>query len=268
MSNPIDLCTLADVRSWLSAPSAPVRSTAVVNGGANYVTITITAVPVDGNGSGATFTGVLTAGALTAVLIDTPGAGYTQDPALVITGTGSGAGGAVATASIGDDTRFSRLITNASTMFLNEAQRAIYGLLPLVMAEKRNGYNYDSISTKNCPIISVQSVYVNGKLIPPSPDGVQPGWVNDSFNIYLIGYCFYRGYQNVLLNYTAGYDSIPFDVSQAVIELVGQKYRRSQHIDQDSQRTQDGQVISFSKKDIPPEVQTVIDLYRIKAQIE
>jgi hypothetical protein len=129
------------------------------------------------------------------------------------------------------------------------------------------------ISPYTWPILSVSSVSYAGGIfgsttIPQSPNGVQPGWVNDANRIYLVGlYYFPVGFQNVTLNYTSGFNSIPEDVNQSVVELVAQKFIRSRHIDEDSQRLGD-QVTSYSKKDIPPEVQTVIDRYKIRAVIE
>ncbi len=244
--------------------------------GAGYTHIAIAATSVDGNGSGAAFTGILSGGTLVNVLVLTQGTGYTQAPLLTVTGDGTGA---TAICYLTEDYKLSRLITSCSQLFLSLANRSTF--IPTLCSETRNGNGANVIVPYNWPLLSVASVTANGVAVPPSPDGVRAGWVNDRYQIMLIGggafprfpalmpYSFPRGFQNVVLVYTYGFAAIPFDVSQAVIELVAQKYRRAQHVDQDSQALPSGGgTVSFSRKDIPPEVQTVIDQYRIKGIIE
>lgn len=272
MSNPIDLCLLADVRREMNIASGGVVSIGNLIGGSGYASISVVAVPVDGNGSGATFTGMLVGGVLLSIHIDTPGIGYTQAPTLLI--TGSGGSGASATTSLAEDSRLQRLITACSQNFISATSRPAF--LPTSVSEKRNGNGQQTIVPYAWPILSVQSVTIQGVTLAQSPDGIKGGWVNDAYKIMVIGYqfssfnnfSFTQGFQNIILNYTFGYPSIPFDVSQAVIEWVQQKYRRSQHVDQDSQASTDKTVISFSKDSMPKSVKDVINFYKLKAIIE
>lgn len=170
------------------------------------------------------------------------------------------------------DLKLERLITSASRMILTLTHRTSFNT-PQITAERRNGNGQNKIAVYQWPIISVQSVVVQGGIfgttnIPASPDGITPGWINDSNVIYLVGqYWFNKGFQNVNLGYTNGFASVPEDINQACVELVCQKYTRSRHIDEDSQSMMQ-QVVSYSKRDIPPEVQTVIGHYQIKGYIE
>lgn len=277
MTNPIDLCTLADVRNWLNTQPGGVASGRILTPGAGYSAITITAVSVDGNGSGATFTGTLLAGALTVITKTAPGTGYTQPPVLNITGTGGS--GATAECYLEGDLKLASLITRASQMFLSLSGRTSFG--STTTTERRNGNGQPIMCPYWWPILSVASLTINGVTIPPSPNGTQAGWINDANRVMLVGgsgfplvpamtpYTFWNGYQNVLLNYTYGWTSIPFDVTQAVIELVAQKYRRSQHVDQISQALPaGGGTVTFSQKDVPDEVRSIVNNYRIKAIIE
>ena len=109
----IDLCTLADVRQWLDTPASGIKSTTVTGGGSGYSSITITAVSVDGNGSGAVLTGGLVGGVLVSVLITNAGKDYTQAPNLVIAGVGGS--GASATCALNEEVVLSKLITRASS---------------------------------------------------------------------------------------------------------------------------------------------------------
>lgn len=59
---------------------------------------------------------------------------------------------------------------------------------------------------------------------------------------------------------------LPMDLTQAAIELASQKFRRRGHQDQDS-GSLSGQSVSFSKKDVPAEVATVIQQYNRRFQI-
>lgn len=268
----IDLCTISDVRAYLSMSPSVVKSTRVTAGGSGYTSITITAQSVDGNGSGATFAGVLVGGALTAITILAPGSGYTIEPILSITGNGTGATGIC---FIGDDLSISRLISRASSYFLDKTNRPL-GILPVALTERRNGNDAPVIVTYWWPITLVTSVVVNGVTVPASSNG-SAGWVNDNKQIMLVSGSvfgrgasglFYAGYQNVTIAYTFGFATVPDDIVQAVIEIVAQKYLRAQHFDQVSQRSADGQVVTFRKGDVPEESNAVINQYRIKSIIE
>jgi len=170
------------------------------------------------------------------------------------------------------DLKLERLITSASRFILSQTYRQSF-IVPQNQVERRNGNGTNMIATYTWPITAVNSVLFAGGIfgsnpVPASPDGVVPGWINDNNRIYLVGlYYFPAGFQNVVLNYNSGFNGVPEDVNQACVELVAQKFTRSRHIDEDSQSMMQ-QVVSYSKKDIPPEVQTVINKYKIRAVIE
>lgn len=270
-----DLCTLSDIRAELGSQPGPVKATQVTAGGSGYSAITVNVVSSDGNGAGAAITGVLLGGALVGLTLTSPGQGYTAAPNLIITGNGTGAAGIC---YISEDQRLAKLITRASAFFLNATNRV--GILPAAVTERRDGTGNDVIVPYWWPIISVQSVSIQGIPLSVSSDGIQPGYMNDAYRIMLINGgdfsrpmfggagTFVKGYQNIILGYTYGWTVQPEDITQAVVELVAQKYRRSQHRDQTSQRSTDGQVVSFSQKSIPDEVRDVINQYKIKAIIE
>ena len=92
--------------------------------------------------------------------------------------------------------------------------------------ETRNGYGQDSMQTAQFPIVSVASLSVNGQAILARPalqavqTGANPGtgYTFDETMLYLSGgtigpngynwsfpLCFVKGYQNVQINYVAGY---------------------------------------------------------------
>jgi hypothetical protein len=165
-----------------------------------------------------------------------------------------------------DDAKLSRLITEFSVWFLNEINRG--ALLEDAYNEKRNGYGGDSIVTKYYPITAVSSVIVSGVNIPASPDGVATGFVFDDLTIYLTGcYRFIRGRQNIQLNYTAGFATVPADVERAVINQVIFTFRQLQKLGTVSQQMQGVTTAQFSQKDLAPGVGTVIENYRCRALV-
>jgi hypothetical protein len=285
MSNPIDLCLLSDVRLWLGleATGQSITSVSLTNGGTGYSgpTFPVTITSVDGNGSGASITANVTGGVVTSLTIapnvsGSPGigtgTGFTNPP--VLSFAAGGGTGASAVAYIGEDLILSRLITAASGLILKYTGRPSFTSQSFV--ETRNGNGAPRMTTIQYPIISVASVQVNGLTVQQSTAPGLSGWAYDLYTIYLVGCLnywpgiwigqnvgvFLRGLQNVVLTYTAGYATIPYDITQACIELVAQKQVRKSHVDQVSASMSQMQTITYSQKDIPPEVKTTLDRYR------
>jgi hypothetical protein len=141
------------------------------------------------------------------------------------------------------------------------------------------------------PIVSVQSLLVDGIAIPASSGINVPGFVVDgtgkSVSIrsgfgapavgqrLTVGFSFFRsgrgwsfteGVQNVQITYTAGYSATPFDIELAVRQMVAVNYKRRQWIDQKLQAMAQGAgTISFRDWEFPPEVKSVMDHYRRRA---
>lgn len=121
--------------------------------------------------------------------------------------------------------------TGASDVILaaliTSVSRAIYGamqrpnIFPVPCSESLNGLGADRITLKSWPVISFVSLYIDGTLIAPAPPLPQApvanygfGWVLESVNssppgrpasLYLRGGRFWKGVQNVVASYTAGY---------------------------------------------------------------
>jgi hypothetical protein len=74
-------------------------------------------------------------------------------------------------------------------------------------------------------------------------------------------YVFSRGFQNVVVGYTAGYAATPPEIEQACIELVALRYKERDRIGQASKNLA-GEVVSFAQKDMPADVQTMLAQYR------
>lgn len=120
--------------------------------------------------------------------------------------------------SSGADALLSSLVTQTSRVILNSLNRG--SLLPFTYNDVRDGQGGARLLLKNWPVISVNSLAINGVAIPASAvwaagTTLQAGYVIDAIDdptppgdmqqLSLVGYRFTRGIQNVVLSYTAGY---------------------------------------------------------------
>lgn len=165
-----------------------------------------------------------------------------------------------------DDAVLSRLITAASAFITSYLSRDI---LSASYTETFNGNGQASFLLRNWPVTAVASVSIDGRQIvfsdqptPTSPT-LRGGFIFDETTIYLRGgYCFTSGVQNVVVEYTAGYTVVPYDIEQACIELVTWTYKERGREGQASKSIGNGQVVSFKITDLPPRSQTTLDQWR------
>lgn len=98
------------------------------------------------------------------------------------------------------------LLARAVTAFSNHVQSWLNRTFGVATySEKRNGTGTAMMAFKNYPVTAVSSLAIGATTIPFSSDGVAAGYVFDERALYLIGYSFPMGAQNVTINYTAGY---------------------------------------------------------------
>ncbi len=177
-----------------------------------------------------------------------------------------------------DDIKLSRMITGASQLFLNLVQTDGFKG-PVTYAERRNGNGSRIMVAYHRPIVAVTSVLINGKTVPQSPDGMQPGWVNDTNKIQLVradgsfpsvlsDWTFWKGANNVTLNYSAGYAVTPSDIVDAVAIAVAYRNKRMAKLGLSSEALTGIGTVSYSKEDVPPEFMTVVKQYKDRAIIE
>ena len=157
-----------------------------------------------------------------------------------------------------DDALLTRLVTAASAFIQAWLGRTI---AQNSYTETRNGVGGTRLFLRNRPVISVASVTVDGVAIAPSSGVGQAGYLFDDSSVYLTGYAFSRGQQNVTVAYTAGYAVTPPEIEQACIALIALRYKERDRIGQVSKNLA-GEVVSFAQKDMPADVQTLLDQYR------
>lgn len=157
-----------------------------------------------------------------------------------------------------DDQLLARLITAASQYIQTWLNRAV---AVETYTETRDGNGGHRMVFANVPVTAVASLAIEGETIPRALNEHWRGYVFSPTMLYLQGARFTPGFQNVAVTYTAGYESTPPDIEQACIELVALRYKERDRIGQVSKNLA-GEIVAFSQKDMPPDVQTLIDQYR------
>jgi len=272
-----DLTTVARVKEWLgNIPNGEVLEATPLTGGTGYhaATTTLALTGVIGAGSGFSAVPVISGGVIQSVVILIPGSLYRKDapPTLVATDS-DGAPGSGATFSLNiaaidgtQDVLLQHLVTAASAFFLQRCSRsALIG--PVTVNETRDGhFGQRRLILLESPVSAVASVAVDGTAVQTSANPMSPGFGFDADGIFLRGSCFTDGFSNIEISYTAGYDANSPEaamIEQAVIELVGTKFRRRTHIDEMSRSNaaSGSLTVSFSQKDVPAEVQAAINKF-------
>ncbi len=178
-----------------------------------------------------------------------------------------------------DDGLLQSIISSVSLYWL---KRTGYQSLNTATAynEWYDGSGTQRLFLRNTPIVSVQSLVVNGQTIMASVNHQGAGYVIDqgekalvllrgvsstfdtnvlSFGIWLP--YFTKGIQTVNVQYTAGFNGTPYDIQNAAGQHVAAWYQRRQWIDQQSQNVSGVGTTTYHKWPIPPEVEQVIQQY-------
>jgi len=106
--------------------------------------------------------------------------------------------------------------------------------------------------------------------IPESTNDIEPGWWIDSdvdperrYELYLDGKVFtFLDEQEYSITYNAGYQTVPADAAQAVIEWTAVRYKGRQWIGETSLHMNTGESVSTPEVEIPSSVKRVIERYR------
>ena len=157
-----------------------------------------------------------------------------------------------------DDAFLGRLISFASAFVQNYINRNILIASYSEIYDGKGGY---ALMLPNYPITAVSSLTIDGVSIPAASSPLVSGYTFNSARITLNGYRFNSGYDNVAINYTAGFATVPLDLEQAVIEIIGFKYREISRIGKTSENLA-GQSTSFSQADIPPTAKTILQQFK------
>lgn len=156
-----------------------------------------------------------------------------------------------------DDDLLTRLISAVSGSAQEHMGRRI---LSASYTITKNGNGKTRLGFPDSPTTGVTSVTVDGTAIPARPSLTGSGYTFDTLLLYLSGYSFTKGIQNVVVTYTGGYAAVPAELEQAVLDIVGFKYRERDRIGQGS-KILGTETVTFLRE-IPPETMRVLDQYR------
>lgn len=258
-----DLTTLANVKQWLGLTGLVVS--AITN--ASPAVLTLQTQPPTPLLSGSTYS---IAGSTGMALPDgdyvitklTP---TTFSIPVDSTSLGTYTGGATVGIT---DPLLQRLISAVS----QEAQTIINRTIAQTQyIETRDGLGQPMLMFLNYPVTAVALVLINGLTIQPRPP-LGPnvtaanfgGYVFDANRLMLAGGFFPRGFQNIQVQYTAGFATTPADLEQAVIDVIGDWFKYRDRIGVSALGI-DGQSISltqFVRTALPMRASLIIDQYR------
>ncbi len=184
--------------------------------------------------------------------------------------------------TVTDDAFLQRLITSCSSRIGQYLQRTIGS--GATVTEVRNGSGTSQMFLTRWPVTAVTSVTVNNVAIQAASPQGSAGYVIQVWDGVTVpikepvlmltggygiwqgqygpgGYgCFPVGNANVTIVYTAGFATVPPDISQACIELVGQTYKQKDRLAQNTVN-QATQSVSFITA-LLPSVKEALNPYR------
>lgn len=168
-----------------------------------------------------------------------------------------------------DDGLLTRLISAASQYIQTWLNRQIAQADYL---EVRDGTGGQRLQFACFPVSAVLSLTINGLAIPPAPPllpstGVTSGYMFSGTQLAVRGYYFARGAQNVVVTYTAGYQTVPPEIAQACIELVALRYRERTRIGEVTRSVGGGETATYSQKDMSGAIMTLLQQYRLVTPI-
>lgn len=134
--------------------------------------------------------------------------------------------------------------------------------LQATYTEVRDGSGQNRMTVRHIPLTAVASVTVNDKPVSARPSASGNGFVFDEYGVKLTGYTFTDGYQNVVIQYTAGFATVPDDVEMACCELVSLKYKTIDRLGVTS-KSLAGESISFNQGDFSDPVRRTLEQYRV-----
>lgn len=106
--------------------------------------------------------------------------------------------------TVNQDAVIAELIPGASRQVVRYCSREFPSVQRV--AQRLSGHGGRQLVLPDAPILSVESLTVDGKTITPSSDGLTaPGYVNDDTSLLLIGSSFTKARMNVVVSWTAGF---------------------------------------------------------------
>ena len=238
---PTDLCSLADIKAWLSLPVYDQWAKATT------YSSTVRIVPTTPNGYYYT-SGGGTSGQTEPTWPKTIGVTVSENsPALVWTCAG-----------INDDIVLEKLIKSATQTILNYISRDDIVAAEYVETRSGGGSGQKRMTLKNTPVNSVDSVVVDGLSIPATTGTLTSGFTFDNQSIILVGYEFGNGLNNVVISYNGGLSAVPDDIAQVCVELIALRNSSRTRIGHQSKSIA-GETVSFITDDLTSAMKGILN---------
>ena len=185
-----------------------------------------------------------------------------------------------------DDGVLALIITAVSQDMLTRMSRTT--IFNVDYQEWYDGSGSATLPIDQWPITAVNTLKVNGVILQPSSDHLQPGYIvsRDKKFIQLVGAgglvpgfgfggggisasfsrrcgnVFTQGIGNVYVDYNAGFAFVPADLSEACLLIIDHDYRRRGWVDKAQIAIpQGGGTTTYRMWEIPPRAQFIIDRY-------
>lgn len=155
------------------------------------------------------------------------------------------------------DVVLTRLISAASNFVASWLNRDLFAA---DYNERFNGTGTRSLMLTNYPVLSVAAVVINGVSVPAGTDTAD-GYFFDKDGLALRGYSFQAGVCNVRVSYRGGFETIPLEIEQAVIELVSLRHKERERIGLVSKGLA-GETITFTQKDFTMSIKSVLNQFK------
>lgn len=157
--------------------------------------------------------------------------------------------------TVTDDPEFARLILSASRWIDKYCSRSF---LSASYTERRDSVGSWTLMLRHRPVTAVASVMIGDPTVSPVTLVVNRDYFFSESSIeFATPPC--RGRGNILAVYTAGYDTLPWDIRQAAIAIVAYRYKEGRRIAQKSVSVGGNETVSFITDAVPKDVQKSLD---------
>lgn len=161
------------------------------------------------------------------------------------------------TGPAGADELLTLLITNVSAGIGNYINRELE-LGPRTMLV--DGTGGQRMVFNDTPVRSVEALRVNGQEIRQATGFGDFGYRFDNSKLVLQGAYFTRGLSNVEIQYTAGFETPPAELSQVAIETIALRFKEREWTGFNSKGLA-GETVSFDRRDFSASARTAMSPY-------
>ncbi|WP_271024974.1 hypothetical protein [Rhizobium sp. RCAM05973] len=168
-----------------------------------------------------------------------------------------------------DDTNMQFAVTAFSTLIATWCSR---NFVQASYSEVYDGHGGPRLMVRNWPITAVSSLAINGQAVSLANGPLGSGYLFSDRSV-VMNDCnqFWRGFQNIAISYTAGFNPIPMDLQLACLEWMKATYLfRTEALPVTSRRAGDTEekyaspvtMLLGEAAPMPPTVYAVLSQYR------